>query len=71
LVFLGFGGEPPRPSNIRECPAGGARYDIPISGRTYEALGSRRAEFELADLGEVEIRGKAEPVRVWTVVKKR
>jgi len=43
-------------------------YDILISGRTYEALGRRRAEF--ADLGEVQIRGRAEPVRVWAVVRK-
>ncbi|HUX75530.1 MAG TPA: FtsX-like permease family protein [Anaerolineae bacterium] len=46
-------------------------HDVLISGWTYEALGSRRAEFEFADLGEVRIRGKAEPVRVWAVVKKR
>jgi adenylate cyclase len=43
-------------------------YDVLISGWTYEALGSRRAEFEFADLGEVQIRGKMEPVRVWAVV---
>ncbi|MEE8392010.1 MAG: adenylate/guanylate cyclase domain-containing protein, partial [Anaerolineae bacterium] len=43
-------------------------YDILISGWTYEALGSRRREFEFADLGEVQIRGKVEPVRVWAVV---
>jgi class 3 adenylate cyclase len=34
-----------------------------------DALGSRRAEFEFTDLGEVPIRGKAEPVRVWAVVQ--
>jgi adenylate cyclase len=44
-------------------------YDVLISGWTYEALGSRRAEFEFTDLGEVPIRGKAEPVRVWAVVR--
>jgi len=44
-------------------------YDVLISGWTYEALGSRRAEFEFADLGEVRIRGKVEPVRVWAVVR--
>ena len=43
-------------------------YDVLISGQTYEALGSRRREFEFADLGEVQIRGKVEPVRVWAVV---
>jgi len=45
-------------------------HDVLISGWTYEALGSRRAEFQFADLGEVEIRGKAAPVRVWAVVDK-
>jgi adenylate cyclase len=44
-------------------------HDILISGWTYEALGSRRHEFEFADLGELQIRGKAEPVRVWAVTK--
>jgi competence protein ComGC len=43
-------------------------YDVLISGWTYEALGSRRAEFEFADLGKVQIRGQVEPVRVWAVV---
>jgi len=33
-----------------------------------KALGSRRAEFEFVDRGEVQIRGKVEPVRVWAVV---
>ncbi len=48
-----------------------SEHDILISGWTYEALGSRRGEFEFADLGEVQIRGKAEPVRVWAVTKRR
>jgi adenylate cyclase len=43
-------------------------HDILLSGWTYEALGSRRAEFEFADLGKVAIQGKAEPVQVWAVV---
>jgi len=47
-----------------------SNYDILISGWTCQALGSRRAEFEFADLGEVQIRGKVEPVQVWAVVKK-
>jgi class 3 adenylate cyclase len=42
-------------------------YGILISGQTYDALGSRRSEFEWEDLGPVAIRGKAEPVRVWAV----
>jgi adenylate cyclase len=45
-------------------------HDILISGWTYEALGSRRREFEFADLGEVGIRGKVEPVQVWAVVSR-
>jgi class 3 adenylate cyclase len=43
-------------------------HSILISGRTYEALGSHRDEFEFADLGKVEIRGKVEPVEVWAVL---
>jgi len=45
-------------------------YDILVSGWTYDALGSRRGEFEFSDLGQVQIRGKVEPVRVWAVVKR-
>ena len=48
----------------KEYPA----HDVLISEWTYEALGSRRVEFEFTDLGEVPIRGKTEPVRVWAVV---
>jgi adenylate cyclase len=44
-------------------------YDVLISGETYRALGTRRAEFETVDLGEIEIRGKAQPVHVWAVVR--
>jgi class 3 adenylate cyclase len=44
-------------------------HDVLISGETYQALGTRRIEFELVDLGEVQIRGKVQPVRVWAVVK--
>jgi class 3 adenylate cyclase len=46
-------------------------HDILISGWTYEALGSRRTEFEFVDLGEIEIRGKMDPVRVWAVVGRK
>ena len=42
-------------------------HPVLISDQTYDALGSRRSEFALIDLGEIEIRGKAEPVRVWAV----
>jgi len=51
----------------REYP----EYDVLISGETYQALGARRAEFEFVDLGEKPIRGKAQPVRVWAVAKRR
>jgi class 3 adenylate cyclase len=44
-------------------------YDVLISGQTYDALGSRRSEFEWVDLGNVTIRGKEAPVRVWAVVR--
>jgi adenylate cyclase len=43
------------------------QHGILISEPTYEALGSRRAEFAFTDLGKVQIRGKAEAVRVWAV----
>ncbi|MCP4535739.1 MAG: FtsX-like permease family protein [Chloroflexi bacterium] len=42
-------------------------HDILISGQTYDALGSRRQEFEFVDLGEIRIQDKVEPVRVWAV----
>jgi putative ABC transport system permease protein len=44
------------------------QHDILISGWTYDALGTRRREFQFVDLGDIPIRGKAEPVRVWAVV---
>lgn len=43
------------------------QHGILISGQTYDALGSRRAEFTFTDLGEVQIRGKVDAVRVWAV----
>jgi len=42
-------------------------HGILISGATYEALGSHRAEFAFTDLGEIGIRGKSGPVQVWAV----
>lgn len=47
----------------REYP----QHSILISDATYEALGEHRAEFACEDLGLVEIRGKADPVRIWAV----
>lgn len=44
-------------------------HGILISQWTYEALGKRRAEFELVSLGKMEIRGKSEDVEVWSVVR--
>lgn len=38
-----------------------------LSGQTYEALGMRRNAFNLVDLGEVQIRGKAAPVHIWGI----
>ncbi len=46
-------------------------YNIIISGQTYKALENHRDEFELVDLGNVQIRGKVKPVRVWAVVGMR
>jgi adenylate cyclase len=43
-------------------------YDVLISGETYQALGTRRVEFKVVDLGEMSIRGKVQPVHVWAVV---
>jgi ABC-type antimicrobial peptide transport system permease subunit/class 3 adenylate cyclase len=43
------------------------QHGILISGQTYDALGSRRAEFTFTDLGEIQIRGKTDAVRVWAV----
>jgi adenylate cyclase len=42
-------------------------YGILISGRTYEALDTRHAEFEFVELGKISIRGKEAPVYVWAV----
>ena len=45
--------------------------DILISEWTYEALGEHRDEFELLSLGAVPIRGKYNPVEIWSVKSKR
>ena len=45
------------------------QHGILISGNTYNALGSRRHEFHLTDLGQIQIRGKVEPVHIWAVGK--
>jgi class 3 adenylate cyclase/DNA-binding NarL/FixJ family response regulator len=44
-------------------------HDILISDFTYQQLGDRRIEFAFADLGAQDIRGKSEPVRIWSVLK--
>jgi len=41
--------------------------DILISEWTYEALDGHRCEFEMISLGTVPIRGKNEPVEIWSV----
>jgi class 3 adenylate cyclase len=41
--------------------------DILISGWTYEALGENRDQFHLRSLGTIPIRGKNEPVEIWSV----
>ena len=47
------------------------KEDVLISEWTYEALGNRRDEFEMASLGSVPIRGKNEPVEIWSVKGRR
>ena len=45
-------------------------HDILISAWTYEALGEYRSQFEMVSLGEIPIRGKAEPIEIWAVRRK-
>ena len=42
-------------------------HDILISTMTYDALGDHRSMFDMISLGEVEIRGRNEPVEIWAV----
>lgn len=42
-------------------------YSIFITDYTYQDLGSRRKDFEFNDLGDIDIRGKANPIKVWAV----
>jgi len=42
-----------------------------ISEWTYEALGEHQDEFEFESLGQVTIRGKYEPVEIWSVKNRR
>lgn len=46
-------------------------HDILISGWTYEALRIHHNEFTLQPLGIVEIRGKREPVEIWSVLERK
>lgn len=46
-------------------------HDILISSWTYEALGVHRDAFEMISLGVVPIRGKNEPVEIWSVTGKK
>jgi len=45
-------------------------HDILISGWTHEALGKHQREFQRLSLGQVRIRGKNQPVEIWSVVGK-
>ncbi len=47
----------------RQHPA----HNILISEQTYQALGTRRREFEWVSLGPIQIRGKIAPIGVWAV----
>lgn len=46
-------------------------HDILISTMTYDALGEHRSMFDMISLGEVEIRGRDEPVEIWAVRGKK
>jgi adenylate cyclase len=46
-------------------------HDILISNWTYEALGSHRNQFVLFSLGEVSVRGRFEPIQIWSVVSRK
>ena len=45
-------------------------HDILISPWTYEALGDHRPKFKMVSLGSVEIRGRHDPMEIWTVLGK-
>lgn len=44
--------------------------DILISPWTYEALGKQREELRISSLGKVPIRGRGEPIEIWSVLGK-
>ena len=44
------------------------QHDILISSWTYDALGEHRAQFNLTSLGALQIRGRNEPVEIWSVI---
>jgi adenylate cyclase len=45
--------------------------DILISGWTYEAIGEQRREFKMNPLGKVPIRGRNDPIEIWSVLGKQ
>jgi class 3 adenylate cyclase len=44
--------------------------DILISAWTYDAIGEQRRQFKMISLGKVPIRGRNEPIEVWSVLGK-
>jgi class 3 adenylate cyclase len=44
--------------------------DILISKWTYEAIGEKRGEFKMNPLGKVPIRGRNDPIEIWSVLGK-
>lgn len=42
-------------------------HAIFITDYSYEDLGKRQEEFEMTNLGEIDIRGKAKPIKIWAV----
>ncbi len=43
-------------------------HDVLLSEFTVKALGERAADYEFADLGEMPIRGKSQPVRIYGLI---
>ncbi len=44
--------------------------DILISKWTYDAIGEKRGEFKMKSLGNIPIRGRSEPIEIWSVLGK-
>ncbi|PWH12027.1 MAG: hypothetical protein DDG60_15190 [Anaerolineae bacterium] len=47
------------------------QHDILISESTYQALREHQNKFDMLSLGKIYIRGKAEPVEIWSVIGRK